>query len=384
MVGDDSRIGANAVVLADVPSGATAVGVPARLVQRRARGIRRQVGRHERRRGQDLWSGREHEMAAGARPCLATGVVASFARLGIVVIGRNEGERLYRCLNAIIGRCPAVVYVDSGSTDGSVTLARSLGVEVVELDRSAPFSAARARNAGFERLRRLAPYGLFVQFVDGDCELDEAWLERGVRELESRDDLAVVCGRRRERFPDRSIYNRLADLEWDTPVGEAEACGGDAMMRVDAFEAVSGFDPTVTAGEEPELCGRLRRTGRVVLRVDAEMSRHDLGVTSFGPWWRRQIRSGYGSLDITRRGRGAGPFARQVRSVRIWTVGWLAATVVLGIAAASPQRAPRRLLGCQRLGRGPHRSGPAAGGEGPETGWGHSDGAGVWRVDNDR
>lgn len=278
-------------------------------------------------------SGREPEMAASARPCPATDVVASLARLGIVVIGRNEGERLYRCLNAIIGRCPVIVYVDSGSTDGSVALARSLGVEVVELDHSAPFSAARARNAGFERLRRLAPYGLFVQFVDGDCELDEAWLERGVRELESRDDLAVVCGRRRERFPDRSIYNRLADLEWDTPVGEAEACGGDAMMRVDAFEAVGGFDPTVTAGEEPELCGRLRRAGQVVLRVDAEMSRHDLGVTSFGPWWRRQIRSGYGSLDVTRRGGGTGPFARQVRSVQIWTVGWLAATVVLGIAA---------------------------------------------------
>ncbi len=32
-VGDDAKIGANAVVLADVPAGATAVGIPARVVR---------------------------------------------------------------------------------------------------------------------------------------------------------------------------------------------------------------------------------------------------------------------------------------------------------------------------------------------------------------
>lgn len=34
-LGDDTRVGANAVVLHDVPSGATVVGIPARIVRRR-------------------------------------------------------------------------------------------------------------------------------------------------------------------------------------------------------------------------------------------------------------------------------------------------------------------------------------------------------------
>lgn len=258
-----------------------------------------------------------------------TGLVA----LGVVVIGRNEGERLARCLASIADRGAVVVYVDSGSTDGSVALARSRGLEVVELDRSAPFSAARARNAGFARLRQVDPDLSFVQFVDGDCEVVDGWLEQGLSELTANPSTAIVCGRRRERRPGASLYNRVADLEWDTPIGLAESCGGDAMMRVSAFEAVGGFDPTVTAGEEPELCARLRRAGWAIVRVDGEMTLHDLNVTSFGPWWRRQVRGGYGGLDVTRRMAGAGPFARQVRSARIWTVGWLLLVVAAGTSA---------------------------------------------------
>ena len=180
--------------------------------------------------------------------------------VGIVAIGRNEGERLHRCLNSVVGRGLTLIYVDSGSTDGSIKLARNLGVEVVELDFSRPFSAARARNEGFERLCQINPEIRFVQFVDGDCEVADGWLDRAIRTLEDHFDVAVVCGRRRERFPERTVYNRLADLEWDTAVGEAKACGGDAMMRVSAFQAAGGYDPTLIAGEEPDLC--LRCAGR--------------------------------------------------------------------------------------------------------------------------
>src|SRR5262245_15725439 len=93
----------------------------------------------------------------------------AMSQLGIVTIGRNEGERLRRCLNSLVRHGLPIVYVDSNSNDGSVELARSLGVEVVELDTSRPIGASRARNEGFERLCQIHPDLRFVQFVDGDC-----------------------------------------------------------------------------------------------------------------------------------------------------------------------------------------------------------------------
>src|SRR4051812_10342569 len=106
--------------------------------------------------------------------------------LGLIAIGRNEGERLRRCLASVTGRGFPVVYVDSDSTDGSPELARAVGAEVVQIDMSIPFSAARSRNEGFARLMSVAPATEFVQFVDGDCEVVDGWLDRAARELESR------------------------------------------------------------------------------------------------------------------------------------------------------------------------------------------------------
>lgn len=213
--------------------------------------------------------------------------------IGVVVIGRNEGQRLARCLHSLLQGADKVMYVDSGSSDGSPQLARSLGVEVLMLDMGTPFTAARARNEGFCALQRRLPTMRWVQFVDGDCEVDGGWLATAQAFLDEHPDVAVVCGRRRERFPQRSVYNLLCDLEWDTPVGEAKACGGDALMRVDALAAVGGFRPELIAGEEPELCVRLRAKGWKVWRLDAEMTLHDAAMTRFSQWWRRSLRAGH-------------------------------------------------------------------------------------------
>jgi glycosyltransferase involved in cell wall biosynthesis len=215
------------------------------------------------------------------------------AGIGVVVIGRNEGLRLERCLASLVGLAQQVVYVDSGSTDGSVHMALQLGAEVVELDMTIPFTAARARNEGFACVQRLLPQVRYVQFVDGDCEVVAGWLPGAQAFLDAQHEVAVVCGRRRERYPQHSIYNFMCDLEWDTPIGEAKACGGDALMRVDAFVSVSGFRADLIAGEEPELCVRLRAKGWKVWRLADEMTLHDAAMTRFGQWWRRTLRGGY-------------------------------------------------------------------------------------------
>lgn len=254
--------------------------------------------------------------------------------IGCVVIGRNEGERLIRCLDSLVGRAGNIVYVDSGSTDRSVAEAQARGVEVVNLDTSVPFTAARARNAGFARLLERAPDVEYVQFVDGDCEVVPGWLETAHRTLRERRELAVVCGRRRERYPEASIYNRAIDVEWDTPVGDADACGGDAMMRVEAFRAVGGFDPTLIAGEEPELCVRLRLANWKIARVDAEMTLHDAAIIEFGQWWKRMKRAGHAFAEGSAI-HGMGPTRHWVRETGR-SLFWGIAFPALAVGAAVP------------------------------------------------
>jgi len=214
------------------------------------------------------------------------------ASVGMVIIGRNEGERLIQGLKGIPNNVDRVVYVDSGSADGSGKAAREEGAEVVTLDMSQPFTAARARNAGVARLRK---DGLpdFIQFMDGDCALREGWIDHAVAFLIETPEAAVACGRRRERFPEISVFNRMCDDEWNTPVGRTKACGGDALMRAEAFDQVGGFNATLIAGEEPELCVRLRATGWEVWRLDHEMTWHDAAMTRLSQWWTRTRRGGY-------------------------------------------------------------------------------------------
>jgi GT2 family glycosyltransferase len=262
--------------------------------------------------------------------------------VGIVVIGRNEGERLRRGLAALGDRIARTVYVDSGSADGSPEVARSLGAEVVDLDLSTPFTAARARNAGLARLLERYPEVDYVQFLDGDCELHPDWLAAAQKSLDADPTAVAVFGRLRERHPERSVYNRFCDIEWDMALpGEAKACGGNALMRAAAVRAAGGYDPAVLAAEDDELCLRLRRAGGRVVRLDAEMGCHDAAMTRFGQWWTRSVRTGFAYAQGAAL-HGQSPerhFVAEVR--RAWT--WLF-FVAASLALAWPTRGWSLLL----------------------------------------
>lgn len=280
--------------------------------------------------------------------------------VGFVAIGRNEGARLAACLASLAREGGPIVYVDSGSTDQSLQEAARIGAESVSLDMALPFTAARARNAGFRWLMEIAPGTDYVQFIDGDCELAEGWAEAAKEFLDAHEDVAAACGRLRERYPEASVYNRLCDEEWATPVGEADACGGIAMMRARAVEKAGGFRETLIAGEEPELCVRLREAGWRIWRIDAEMALHDAAMRRFGQWWRRMVRGGHAFAEVSALHRASPKrlWARETLRAIVWSAilpasllfGALIHPVFYGLLLAYPAQIVR--LAWKDRGRG--------------------------------
>ncbi|SIT87273.1 Glycosyltransferase, GT2 family [Yoonia rosea] len=215
--------------------------------------------------------------------------------IAVVVIGRNEGARLIASLASLQGVVSRIVYVDSGSTDNSLQAARDAGAQVVELDLSVPFTAARARNAGFAALD---PVPEFVQFIDGDCMVEPDWIDAGAEALMQHEEIGIVTGWRSEIHPDASVYNALADVEWHRPAGDIDACGGDMMVRASVFEKVSGFNPHVIAAEDDEFCIRVRKAHWRVHRLPVRMTLHDADMMRFGQWWQRAVRAGHGFAQV--------------------------------------------------------------------------------------
>ena len=219
-------------------------------------------------------------------------------KYAIIVIGRNEGDRLVACFRSLPNDVKALVYVDSGSIDNSILEARAFGAEVVELDLTRPFTAARARNAGARRLEELFPETAFIQFVDGDCEIVERWCALAQAALDADPDLGVVTGWNVEKHPEATVYNQMCDVEWRQPAGEIRVCGGIMMVRQQAFKAVGGFNEGIIAAEDDDFCLRIGAAGWRLRRLPARMTRHDAAMTRFSEWWRRAVRAGHGFAQV--------------------------------------------------------------------------------------
>ncbi|MEI6708789.1 MAG: glycosyltransferase [Methylococcales bacterium] len=216
--------------------------------------------------------------------------------ISVVVIGRNEGQRLVACLKSIkdVTLPIELIYVDSNSQDDSPELAKALGAKVLSVNPPRP-CAAIGRNAGWRVAT--APY---ILFLDGDTLLHPNFLQLALDAM-ADETVAVVWGHRREIYPEQSFYNRVLDLDWIYPTGIVEFCGGDALMRRHILEQVDGFSENLIAGEEPELCQRIRAQGKVILHIDQPMTRHDLAITQFQSYWKRALRTGHAYAEVSQR-----------------------------------------------------------------------------------
>jgi len=248
--------------------------------------------------------------------------------LSVVIIGRNEGERLERCLLSVQGIdlwTPAeILYVDSGSTDGSLDLAAGLGAGGLTQCPGA-FTAARARNLGWRHAS-----GEMVLFLDGDTMVSTEFPLAALEKLREDPANAAAWGHRREICPCLSVYVRVLDLDWIYKPGETLFFGGDVLVRRAALESVGGFDEKLIAGEEPELCRRMRNTGWRIQHIDVPMTLHDLAITRFAQYWRRALRAGYAFASVSARFRATSdPFwSKDAWGNRLRGVFWLLSPVL--------------------------------------------------------
>ncbi len=257
---------------------------------------------------------------------------------GIVIIGRNEAKRLPVCIQSVPGIDTPVIYVDSGSTDNSIDIANKAGIHVHELDPSRPFSAARARNEGFDLL--LAKYSDInaVQFIDGDCQLVDGWLEKGFAALNEDNKRAAIVGHLQEMYPEKSVYNRLCSMEWKSAPSDVLKCGsfgGISMIRTSIFQELGGFNPDIIAGEEPNFCMRMNSAGYHVTKIDVEMAIHDAEITKFSQWWQRAVREGHsiGQRAMLNKQAGSTDMQKEIRSTWLW--GLILPFIIIGGAIPS-------------------------------------------------
>jgi len=270
------------------------------------------------------------------------------SKLSVVVIGRNEGARLERCLNSVRAMRRGtwgveqfeveLIYVDSGSNDDSVSKAKRLGARTIALTPLRP-TAALGRNAGWR-----AATGEMVLFLDGDTVVDKNFAAEAMREL---GDANVVCvwGHRREMFPHATIFNRVLDLDWMYKPGPAAFCGGDAIFRRSALEEAGGFDESLIAGEEPEMCRRMIAAGKRIMHVDLAMTQHDLAMRSFGQYWARALRAGHAYAEVSARFE-QGPhtfWSAESRSNRLHVLS-LSLVIIAGVATSAWIRSSLPLL----------------------------------------
>jgi len=252
-------------------------------------------------------------------------------QLSVVIIGRNEGERLTRCIRSVQAMDfpkdeMEIIYVDSNSTDNSPQQAKALGVQVLVIQPDHPV-AAFGRNAGWR-----AAQADFILFLDGDTVLQSDFVKVALPILKQDDNIIAVWGHRRELYPKASWYHRVLDLEWIYPPGPSDFFGGDVVVRRQVLAEVNGFNTEIAGGEEPELCQRIRSCGYTILHIDHPMTLHDLAITRWSQYWHRAVRTGHNFAEISTRFRyTAIPLWRQESRSNLFKSAILTGIVVIGI-----------------------------------------------------
>ena len=179
----------------------------------------------------------------------------------VIIPVLNNPEGLARCIEAIRRSNTQfeLIVVDNGSTDETLTVARSYTDSVLERPG---ITIGAMRNEGAK-----VASGSILIFTDSDQEPSADWISRGLQALLSDQRIGLAGARYhappQSRWVARTwdLQRRLSDRAGD--IGWLEA--GNLFARREVFEQVGGFRSDLIASEDVDLSIRVRRAGyRVV------------------------------------------------------------------------------------------------------------------------
>ena len=260
-----------------------------------------------------------------------------FPSVTVIVPVRNGAQYIRSCLDTIAAdpypaHLRTVLVADNGSTDDSAVLAASLGAQVVSV-AGVPVSELRNRAAATASTDLLA-------FVDVDHEMARGWMRAAVGTLGDSTVGAVGAPYRSPEHP--SWVQTMYDSMRSHPRASVETRwlgAGNLVIRRTLFEQVGGFDSTLEACEDVDLCRRVRGTGARLIANPAMVSVHKgdprtLSALFFGELWR-----GRDNVRVSLRP----PVAwSDLPSLLVPVLWWLTALAAV-IAAATTGRVPAAL-----------------------------------------
>jgi glycosyltransferase involved in cell wall biosynthesis len=192
--------------------------------------------------------------------------------VSVIVIGRNEAQRIERCLRSVFASLKSrddceVIYVDSASEDDTVAIASRFPIRILQLRQSWKLSPSAGRYIGYQHAR-----GKYLLFVDGDSLLFKRWLGKACEYLEQNPACGGVGGIMHQAYLSRSgtciaVVKNYFSQNPAAPVQAAMSLSGIAMYRKDAMKKAGTFNPFLTTGEECELALRIRNVGYSLARI---------------------------------------------------------------------------------------------------------------------
>lgn len=216
--------------------------------------------------------------------------------VSIVIIGRNEELGIHKCLEAAVTAASRIggaemIYIDSHSTDNTVSIAKEYGFTAIPLSPDVRLSPSAGRFWGTQQAQ-----GEFVLFLDADTLIHPDFLPVALARFDANVAIGGVNGfiddfneAGEQVFDIDERFDCVTDVKW--------LRGPACLYRRKALLEVGSFNPELATEEEAELGLRLVRHGWKLKLIPQKMAVHTRchhveSLTSIAKTFIRDMRSG--------------------------------------------------------------------------------------------